>query len=97
MLTEEMKMTTESILMSYYFEMSEWLMGNKVVNTDILQKSKADMLELLKEDLEQLEKTTDNEYVNDLQTAIDTLEEVTEEQYQMVKMVISSWEPVSEN
>ena len=38
MLTEEMKMTTESILMSYYFEMSEWLMGNKVVNTDILQK-----------------------------------------------------------
>ena len=89
MLTEEMKMTTESILMSYYFEMSEWLMGNKVVNTDIL--------ELLKEDLEQLEKTTDNEYVNDLQTAIDTLEEVTEEQYQMVKMAISSWEPVSEN
>ena len=39
MITEEMMMTTEMLLMSYYFDMSEWLKGIKTVNVDILQKN----------------------------------------------------------
>ena len=35
MITEEMMMTTEKLLMSYYFDMSEWLKGVKTVNIDI--------------------------------------------------------------
>ena len=52
MVTEEMMMTTETLLMSYYFDMSEWLKGNRIVNIDIIQKSKDELLNMLKSDFE---------------------------------------------
>jgi hypothetical protein len=63
MLTEEMMMTTETLLMSYYFDMSEWLKGIKTVNIDILQKSKDDLLDILKTDFEEISAEDNNEYL----------------------------------
>ena len=63
MVTEEMMMTTETLLMSYYFDMSEWLKGIKTVNIDILQKSKDDLLDILKTDFEEISAEDNNEYL----------------------------------
>lgn len=43
MITEEMMMTTEMLLMSYYFDMSEWLKGVKTV-ISIRRKLKENVL-----------------------------------------------------
>lgn len=63
MVTEEMMMTTETLLMSYYFDMSEWLEGNKIVNIDIIQKSKDELLDILKTDFEEISAEDNNEYL----------------------------------
>ena len=78
MITEKMMMTTETILMSYYFDMSEWLEGNKIINIDIIQK---------------LSKEDNNDYLDDLSVSIATLEELSEDNYQKIKTKVFSWEP----
>lgn len=93
MLTEEMMMTTEMLLMSYYFDMSEWLKGIKTVNIDILQKSKDDLLDILKTDFEEISAEDNNEYLYDLSISIATLEELSEDAYQKIKTEVFSWEP----
>lgn len=93
MLTEEMMMTTETLLMSYYFDMSEWLKGIKTVNIDILQKSKDDLLDILKTDFEEISAEDNNEYLDDLSISIATLEELSEDAYQKIKTEVFSWEP----
>lgn len=93
MLTEEMMMTTETLLMSYYFDMSEWLKGIKTVNIDILQKSKDDLLDILKTDFEEISAEDNNEYLYDLSISIATLEELSEDAYQKIKTEVFSWEP----
>ena len=84
---------TEMILMSYYFDMSEWLKGNKIINSDIVQKSKDDLLDMLKTDFEQLTTEDNNDYLDDLSISIGTLEELSEDNYQELKTAIFSWEP----
>lgn len=93
MLTEEMMMTTETLLMSYYFDMSEWLKGIKTVNIDILQKSKDDLLDILKTDFEEISAKDNNEYLDDLSISIATLQELSEDAYQKIKTEVFSWEP----
>ena len=93
MITEKMMMTTETILMSYYFDMSEWLEGNKVINIDIIQKSKDELLDMLKSDFEELSKEDNNDYLDDLSVSIATLEELSEDNYQKIKTKVFSWEP----
>lgn len=84
---------TEMILMSYYFDMSEWLKGNKIINSDIVQKSKDDLLDVLKTDFEQLTTEDNNDYLDDLSISIGTLEELSEDNHQKLKTAIFSWEP----
>lgn len=97
MITEEMMMTTEMLLMSYYFDMSEWLKGVKTVNIDIIQKSKDDLLDMLKSDFEELSTEDNNEYLDDLSVCIATLEELSEDAYQNIKTEVFSWEPGQKN
>lgn len=93
MVTEEMMMTTETLLMSYYFDMSEWLEGNKIVNIDIIQKSKDELLDVLKSDFEELSTEDSNDYLDELSVSIATLEELSEDNYQKIKADVFSWEP----
>ena len=93
MITEKMMMTTETILMSYYFDMSEWLEGNKIINIDIIQKSKDELLDMLKSDFEELSKEDNNDYLDDLSVSIATLEELSEDNYQKIITKVFSWEP----
>lgn len=93
MITDEMMTITEMILMSYYFDMSEWLKGNKIVNSEVIQKSKDDLLEVLKTDFEQLTTEDNNDYLDDLSISISTLEELSEDNYQKLKTEVFSWEP----
>lgn len=93
MITDEMMTITEMILMSYYFDMSEWLKGNKIINSDIVQKSKDDLLNVLKTDFEQLTTEDNNDYLDDLSISIGILEELSEDNYQKLKTAIFSWEP----
>lgn len=93
MITEKMMMTTETILMSYYFDMSEWLEGNKIINIDIIQKSKDELLDMLKSDFEEMSIEDNNEYLDDLSVSIATLEELSEDAYQKIKTKVFSWEP----
>ena len=95
MVTEEMMMTTETLLMSYYFDMSEWLKGVKTVNVDIIQKSKNDLLDVLKTDFERLTTEDNNDYLDELSVSIATLEELSEDNYQKIKTEVFSWEPTS--
>ncbi|EDT47826.1 hypothetical protein [Streptococcus infantarius] len=93
MITEEMMMTTETLLMSYYFDMSEWLKGIKRVNIDIIQKSKDELLDMLKSDFEELSTEDNNDYLDELSVSIATLEELSEDNYQKIKTEVFSWEP----
>ncbi|WP_288621985.1 hypothetical protein [uncultured Streptococcus sp.] len=93
MVTEEMMMTTEMLLMSYYFDMSEWLKGTKIINSDIVQKSKNDLLDVLKTDFERLTTEDNNDYLDELSVSIATLEELSEDNYQKIKADVFSWEP----
>lgn len=88
-----MMMTTETLLMSYYFDMSEWLKGIKRVNIDIIQKSKDELLDMLKSDFEELSTEDNNDYLDELSVSITTLEELSEDNYQKIKTEVFSWEP----
>ena len=79
--------------MSYYFDMSEWLKGNKIVNSEVIQKSKDDLLEVLKTDFEQLTTEDNNDYLDDLSISISTLEELSEDNYQKLKGTIYQFTP----
>ena len=93
MITDEMMTITEMILMSYFFDMSEWLKGTKIINSEIIQKSKDDLLDVLKTDFEQLTTEDNNDYLDDLSISIGTLEELSEDTYQKIKTEVFSWEP----
>ena len=97
MVTEEMMMTTETLLMSYYFDMSEWLKGNKIVNIDIIQKSKDELLDMLKSDFEELSTEDNNDYLDELSVSIATLEELSEDNYQKIKTEVFSLVPSQKN
>ena len=50
MITQETMTTTEMILMSYFFDMSDWLVGRKNTNQELTQATKEELTQLLKKD-----------------------------------------------
>ncbi|MCW1793517.1 hypothetical protein OLW93_11195, partial [Streptococcus agalactiae] len=51
MLTEEMMTTTEMILMTYLFEIDEWLKDKKVIQQQQAQLTKEELVTVIKNDL----------------------------------------------
>lgn len=96
MITQETMNTTEMILMSYLFDMSDWLVGRKNTNQELTQATKEELTQLLKKDADTLSLEKHTVYENDLMVTIATLEEMTEAQFQKTKITILSWEPIKE-
>lgn len=94
MITEEMKTTTEMILMTYLMDMVTWLIGQKNINQDMARLDKEEMLTILKNDYDDFKVDHPTEYDEELLTAITTLEKLSETQFQELKMTILSWEPI---
>lgn len=97
MITEDMMRTTEMILMPYFFHMDDWLVGQKTINPEQAKSTKAELLEELKTDFDALLTDDISEYVSELSVAIGTLEEISEEQFQAIKLELLSWEPGVKN
>ncbi|GAB6669568.1 hypothetical protein [Streptococcus pluranimalium] len=93
MITEEMKTTTEMILMTYLMDMVTWLIGQKNINQDMARLDKEEMLTVLKNDYDDFKANQVTEYDEALLTTISTLERFSEQQFQELKMTILSWEP----
>ncbi|MEY8463120.1 hypothetical protein [Streptococcus merionis] len=96
MITEEKMSITEMILMPYFFEMSNWLNGQKVIQQENGQLTKAELLDLIRNDRKTIQTEHVTEYDKELATTIATLEELSEAQFQQLKMTILSWEPKAE-
>ncbi|MBE3600752.1 hypothetical protein [Streptococcus agalactiae] len=96
MITQETMTTTEIILMSYFFDTSDWLMGRKSINQELTQARKEELTQLLKKDADTLSLDKNTAYEDDLMVTIAALEEMTEAQFQETKVTILSWEPVKE-
>ena len=45
----------ESVLITYFYDMSEWLAGNKVRMEENFSKSRLSIIELIQEDLKEVE------------------------------------------
>jgi len=67
MLTEEMMTTTEMILMTYLFEIDEWLKDKKVIQQQQAQLTKEELVTVIKNDLTtfQANQATDYEKTSD--------------------------------
>ncbi|MFU2181420.1 hypothetical protein [Streptococcus pluranimalium] len=96
MIPQEKMTVTEMILMSYLVDISAWLKGQKRINQEMVHLTKGDFLEILKTDFESLWTYEKVDYLSELSIAIGTLEEVSEAQFQELKINILSWEPTIE-
>lgn len=96
MIPQEKMTVTEMILMSYLVDISAWLKGQKRINQEMVHLTKGDFLEILKTDFESLWTDETVDYLSELSIAIGTLEEVSEAQFQELKLNILSWEPTIE-
>ncbi|WP_273449407.1 hypothetical protein [Streptococcus ferus] len=95
MITEEMMTTTEMILMTYLFEIDEWVKGNKVIQKEQAQLTKAELLTVIKNDFTTLQADQTTDYEEELQTTITVLEAMSEPQFQKMKLDMLSWEPIA--
>ncbi|MGT2637031.1 hypothetical protein ACVRWL_04430 [Streptococcus ratti] len=95
MITEEMMTTTEMILMTYLFEIDEWVKGNKVIQKEQAQLTKAELLTVIKNDFTTLQADQITDYEEELQTTITVLEAMSEPQFQKMKLDMLSWEPIA--
>ncbi|WP_242258860.1 hypothetical protein [Streptococcus thoraltensis] len=96
MIPQEKMTVTEMILMSYLVDISAWLKGQKRINQEMIHLTKGDLLEILKTDFESMWTDETVDYLSELSIAIGTLEEVSEAQFQELKVSILSWEPTKE-
>ncbi|HGD6272071.1 TPA: hypothetical protein ACIZ22_001517 [Streptococcus agalactiae] len=96
MIPQEKMTVTEMILMSYLVDISAWLKGQKRINQEMVHLTKGDFLEILKTDFESLWTYEKVDYLSELSIAIGTLEEVSEAQFQELKINILSWESTIE-
>ncbi|WP_373760134.1 hypothetical protein [Streptococcus ferus] len=95
MITEEMMTTTEMILMTYLFEIDEWVKGNKVIQKEQAQLTKAELVTVIKNDFTTLEADQTTDYEEELQTTITVLEAMSEPQFQKIKLDMLSWVPIA--
>ncbi|MFA1310647.1 hypothetical protein ACDK73_01155 [Streptococcus dysgalactiae] len=93
MITEEMITTTEMILMTYLFEIDEWLKDKKVIQQQQAQLTKEELVTVIKNDLIMLQADQATDYEKELQTTLKTLEALSEAQFQKMKLDLLSWEP----
>ncbi|HEN9895000.1 TPA: hypothetical protein ACJRTK_001720 [Streptococcus agalactiae] len=93
MITEEMMTTTEMILMTYLFEIDEWLKDKKVIQQQQAQLKKEELVTVIKNDLTTLQADQATDYEEDLQITLTVLEAVPEAQFQKMKLDLLSWEP----
>ncbi|HEO5902221.1 TPA: hypothetical protein VA675_001595 [Streptococcus agalactiae] len=93
MLTEEMMTTTEMILMTYLFEIDEWLKDKKVIQQQQAQLTKEELVTVIKNDLTTFQANQATDYEKKLQTTLTTLEALSEVQFQKMKLEILSWGP----
>ncbi|MGT2918934.1 hypothetical protein ACVR0Q_04590 [Streptococcus canis] len=93
MITEEMMTTTEMILMTYLFEIDEWLKDKKVIQQQQAQLTKEELVTVIKNDLIMLQADQATDYEKELQTTLKTLESLSEAQFQKMKLDLLSWEP----
>lgn len=93
MITEEMMTTTEMILMTYLFEIDEWLKDKKVIQQQQAQLTKEELVTAIKNDSIMLQADQATNYEEDLQTTLTVLESLPEAQFQKMKLDLLSWEP----
>ena len=93
MLTEEMMTTTEMILMTYLFEIDEWLKDKKVIQQQQAQLTKEELVTVIKNDLTTFQANQATDYEKKLHTTLTTLEALSEAQFQKMKLEILSWGP----
>ena len=86
----------ESILMTCFYDMSEWLAGNKVRMEENFLKSRLSIIELLQEDLKEVESFSDEVLSGELKDAIDELKKMTDEDFVKLKTNLSEFDPLSE-
>lgn len=88
-----MMTTTEMILMTYLFEIDEWLKDKKVIQQQQAQLTKEELVTVIKNDLIMLQADQATDYEKELQTTLKTLEALSEAQFQKMKLDLLSWEP----
>lgn len=88
-----MMTTTEMILMTYLFEIDEWLKDKKVIQQQQAQLTKEELVTVIKNDLIMLQADQATDYEKELQTTLKTLEALSEVQFQKMKLDLLSWEP----
>lgn len=84
----------ENILMTYFYDMSEWLSGNKVKNEENFSKPKQSIIELMREDLKEIDSGFDDSFVNELKDSIKELEKISEEDFIKIKKNLLEIDPV---
>ena len=55
----------ESVLMTYFYDMSEWLSGKKVKIEENIAKPKQSIVELMREDLKEIDSGGDDIFVRE--------------------------------
>ena len=86
----------ENILMTYFYDMSEWLSGKKVKIKENIAKPKQSIVELMREDLKEIDSGIDDIFVNELKDSITELENMNEEDFIKLKKTILDFDPVTE-
>lgn len=70
--------TTEMILMTYLFEIDEWLKDKKVIQQKQAQLTKEELGTVIKNDLIMLQADQTTDYEEELQTTMTVLEAMSE-------------------
>lgn len=81
------------ILMTYLFEIDEWLKDKKVIQQQQAQLTKEELVTVIKNDLIMLQADQATNYEEDLQITLTVLEAVSEARFQKMKLDLLSWEP----
>lgn len=84
----------ENILMTYFYDINEWLSGNKVKIEENFAKPKQSIIELMREDLKEIDSGFDDSFVNELKESIKELENISEEDFIKIKKNLLEIDPV---
>lgn len=84
----------ESILMSYFYNMTDWLEGKKSIIEENVNKPKESMVEILLQDAEELSES--GSVFDDYSKTIIWLQNATDQEYISLKNELLDWEPILE-
>ncbi|MGT2894100.1 hypothetical protein ACVR0A_06680 [Streptococcus downei] len=86
-------MTTEQVLQGYLFDMSDWLDRKKTINQANILKNKAGMTAMIKADYQEFLATELDDLAQDYQTTLETLKQMSEEEFTTLRQDILTWAP----